>query len=140
MTPVGVPNRTIRWWLVGLVAFLFLGLAGAGAWRWSAAPEGPHGFRCPMHPAVVTAGKGTCPTCGMELVERPLDPAAPAGAAAPGGSGPGRSGPARGARYTCPMHPAFVTEDPAVRCPSCGMALVPKDAAPAPPPAPGAPR
>ncbi len=29
--------------------------------------------------------------------------------------------------YTCPMHPAFVTDDPKARCPDCGMKLVPKD-------------
>jgi Cu(I)/Ag(I) efflux system membrane fusion protein len=34
--------------------------------------------------------------------------------------------------YTCPMHPAFVTDDPKVRCPECGMKLVPKNADAAP--------
>jgi len=28
-------------------------------------------------------------------------------------------------RYTCPMHPQFVTSDPNARCPECGMSLVP---------------
>ncbi len=45
--------------------------------------------------------------------------------------------------YTCPMHPEFVTSDPAARCPKCGMKLVPQaPAGPASPhaAAPGGPK
>ncbi|EHQ25250.1 heavy metal-binding domain-containing protein [Mucilaginibacter paludis] len=27
-------------------------------------------YTCPMHPAVVSSKPGTCPKCGMELVEK----------------------------------------------------------------------
>jgi len=27
-------------------------------------------YTCPMHPAIVTNKPGTCPKCGMELVEK----------------------------------------------------------------------
>ena len=29
-----------------------------------------HQYTCPMHPEVVTDKPGTCPKCGMELVEK----------------------------------------------------------------------
>src|SRR5512134_656879 len=99
-------------------------MAAAGVWWWRAAPEGPRGFRCPMHPAVVMDRKGTCPTCGMELVERPLEFAATDGDGAT--RGPQGRPAAPGLRYTCPMHPAFVADDPRARCPECGMELVMK--------------
>ena len=39
----------------------------------------------------------------------------------------GRHEPEAGApRYTCPMHPDFVTPDAKARCPQCGMRLVPQ--------------
>jgi Cu(I)/Ag(I) efflux system membrane fusion protein len=121
----------VRWSLVALMA-----LAAVAAWvdhvRTSRAAHQPAGeqYLCPMHPQIVTAQKGECPICGMDLV--------PAGAAKAGGA----QGPAGAeARYTCPMHPAFVTTDPKARCPDCGMKLVPlppaEAAAPAGPPVPG---
>jgi len=74
----------------------------------------------------------------MELVERPLEAGEPATEAAARRAG-GRDSGGR-VQYTCPMHPAFVAEDPKVRCPECGMALVEKRPAPGQAVAPSAPR
>ncbi len=52
-----------------------------------------------MHPDVVTAEPGTCPSCGMKLV------------------------PGEASAWTCPMHPEVVTAEPGT-CPSCGMKLI----------------
>ena len=69
-------------------------------------------FVCPMHPAVTQDHPGTCPICGMKLVEQKLAPASPPPAAAPAPE-----------QYVCPMHPAVVSDHPA-NCPICGMKLV----------------
>ncbi|HET8541978.1 MAG TPA: efflux RND transporter periplasmic adaptor subunit [Anaeromyxobacter sp.] len=145
----------VRWSLVGLMA-----VAAAGAWIHHVATGGivdvaRTRYRCPMHPTVVMEQKGECPICGMDLVaatdadehaahERQETPAREAGehggmAGAAPAAGPQAATPipmAHGtlprAEYTCPMHPAFVTDDPKVRCPECGMKLVPKNADAAP--------
>jgi FtsP/CotA-like multicopper oxidase with cupredoxin domain len=57
-------------------------------------------WTCPMHPDVVAAESGTCPTCGMKLVPT-------------------------GASWTCPMHPDVVAAEPGT-CPTCGMKLIPE--------------
>lgn len=56
-------------------------------------------WTCPMHPDVVTADAGTCPSCGMKLV------------------------PTEASAWTCPMHPDVVTAEPGT-CPTCGMKLI----------------
>jgi len=71
-------------------------------------------FSCPMHPAVVQAGPGRCPECGMDL--EPRAGTAEERAAAAGVAGEDA--------YTCPMHPAVVQDGPG-RCPDCGMFLEP---------------
>ncbi|UCH83667.1 MAG: efflux RND transporter periplasmic adaptor subunit [Candidatus Latescibacterota bacterium] len=61
-------------------------------------------FTCPMHPSVRQADAGSCPACGMDLVEvTDKDESA--------------------SHYTCPMHPS-VREAEQGRCPMCGMDLV----------------
>jgi Cu(I)/Ag(I) efflux system membrane fusion protein/cobalt-zinc-cadmium efflux system membrane fusion protein len=92
---------------------IMAGVDGAGA----AAGEHDHPdtlYSCPMHPEVLADGEGRCPTCGMDLVERPgthdeLEEVYMTSGAQPG-------------QYTCPMHPEIV-EDEAGRCPKCGMFL-----------------
>jgi Cu(I)/Ag(I) efflux system membrane fusion protein len=112
----------VRWGLVALMA-----AAAAGAWgyhlatRSSANAAQGQKFVCPMHPQIVTDHKGECPICGMDLVTAGTSAAAAVPAAAGQGPAPVAGGPAE---YTCPMHPAVVTTDPAARCPDCHMKLV----------------
>jgi Cu(I)/Ag(I) efflux system membrane fusion protein len=148
----------VRWSLVGLMATAAAGawihhVATGGIVGVARAR-----FRCPMHPTVVMEQKGECPICGMDLVavadaeaaeaherretraHEALEHAEMARAAASAqGAAPQAATPipmAHGTvprvEYTCPMHPAFVIDDPKVRCPECGMKLVPKNADAAP--------
>jgi membrane fusion protein, copper/silver efflux system len=66
-------------------------------------PTTPFGFTCPMHPEVGRDAAGSCPICGMDLVEKPA-----AGEAS---------------HWTCMMHPE-IHENQAGKCPKCGMDLV----------------
>ncbi|HKA41134.1 MAG TPA: heavy metal translocating P-type ATPase, partial [Burkholderiales bacterium] len=83
----------------------YLGKAPPAPAKQVAAPKVRGGYTCPMHPEITQNGPGSCPKCGMALVQ--LLPAAPA---------------AR--EYTCPMHPEVRSPKPG-SCPKCGMALVP---------------
>jgi Cu(I)/Ag(I) efflux system membrane fusion protein len=87
-------------------------LAADGA----AAPTGVEGkFTCPMHPQVLEATPGTCPSCAMDLERVP-------GAPAPDATGPVA---APAPAYACPMRCEGdrTYADAAVRCPVCGMRL-----------------
>lgn len=88
--PPGARTMAIlRWAVVGILA-----VAAAGAWaRFFDAPSGGEAlatrYQCPMHPAMVQQGAGSCPICGMNLVPfaAPTTPSArqddgPAGLAA----------------------------------------------------------
>ncbi len=68
---------------------------------------GPGKFYCPMHcEGDKTYDKqGSCPVCGMDLVEQP-------------------SSKKSAQQYTCPMHPEIIRDLPGA-CPVCGMDLVP---------------
>jgi FtsP/CotA-like multicopper oxidase with cupredoxin domain len=57
-------------------------------------------WTCPMHPDVVSAEPGSCPSCGMKLI------------------------PMAASSWTCPMHPDVVSAEPGT-CPTCGMKLIP---------------
>lgn len=63
-------------------------------------------YYCPMHcEGDKTYDKpGSCPVCGMDLVEQPVKKQA--------------------VQYTCPMHPEIIRDEPGA-CPICGMDLVP---------------
>jgi len=123
----------VRWALVALMA-----VVAAGAWVHHLGDGGGGGaatgaaFLCPMHPQIVADQKGECPICGMDLVPaagRAGAPAAPSGGTAQHAHeqapGQGAAADAAPARYTCPMHPEFTTDDPTARCPECHMKLVP---------------
>jgi FtsP/CotA-like multicopper oxidase with cupredoxin domain len=62
-------------------------------------------WTCPMHPTVVRAEPGSCPSCGMKLV--PIEETAPD-------------------RFSCPMHPEISGAEQGT-CPICGMKLVAAD-------------
>jgi P-type Cu+ transporter len=69
-------------------------------------PQGAGVYYCPMHcEGDKTYDKpGSCPVCGMDLVERPSAK--------------------KSVSYTCPMHPEIIRDQPG-SCPICGMDLVP---------------
>lgn len=58
-------------------------------------------YTCPMHPNIISDKTGTCPDCGMNLVEKKVEKA----------------------KYVCPMHPDVVSNKPGI-CSKCGMNLV----------------
>lgn len=64
-------------------------------------------YTCPMHPEVQENQPGTCPKCGMTLIEVEEDQ------------------PEQGSAktYTCPMHPEVQESHPGM-CPKCGMTLI----------------
>ncbi len=72
-------------------------------------------YICPMHPTVVSDKPGSCPICGMDLVEKKMD------------GGHGHEMHAGHETYICPMHPTVVSDKPG-SCPICGMDLVVKEA------------
>ena len=103
-------------------------------------------YTCPMHPEVIRDEPGSCPICGMTLVEREASaqghaghgadkPApemdhAPQSHAAHGAHAAHTAHAAHGTdakeptRFTCPMHPEVISDQPG-SCPKCGMHLVP---------------
>ena len=104
-------------------------------------------YTCPMHPQIVEEEPGSCPICGMDLVKKEFpaqqdDETAQAGTGETEQAGNGESGADTHAgheamanaaggdetvtRYTCPMHPQIVEEEPG-SCPICGMDLVEKE-------------
>ncbi|MFW6375115.1 MAG: efflux RND transporter periplasmic adaptor subunit [Guyparkeria sp.] len=105
-------------------------------------------WTCPMHPQIVEEEPGSCPICGMDLVEKEMS-ARQAEQAAEGeqrddGEQESRdegedddhaghdhadhaeNGGDSVTRWTCPMHPQIVEEEPG-SCPICGMDLVEKE-------------
>ena len=108
-----------------------------------AAAEVPTQFTCPMHPEIITEALGSCPKCGMVLMpveskdahaghdrEKMRDH----GKNAEHGHGKAdrhdhtqHAAAEEPAKFTCPMHPEIVTDQPG-SCPKCGMFLVPAKA------------
>lgn len=61
--------------ITAVAAFIFIILTLAGVTGCSTPKEKPAGsqvklYYCPMHPDVVQDKPGTCPKCGMALVEK----------------------------------------------------------------------
>lgn len=88
-------------------------------------------YVCPMHPQIIQDTPGSCPICGMDLVQQEI-----AEDVVPGELGQEQEHPAPSATdadtsaddagaYTCPMHPEIVRNEPG-NCPICGMTLVPR--------------
>ncbi|MFI9653470.1 efflux RND transporter periplasmic adaptor subunit [Guyparkeria sp. GHLCS8-2] len=85
-------------------------------------------WTCPMHPQIVEEEPGSCPICGMDLVEKEF-PAEETGVDAHAGHDHAQASGDGGdtvTRWTCPMHPQIIEEEPG-SCPICGMDLVEKD-------------
>ena len=94
----------------------------------------PH-YVCPMHPQIIKDEPGSCPICGMDLVEEFIDPAGASTALPP--IAPASESIAEAADdtpaehaakhadplYVCPMHPQIIKDEPG-SCPICGMDLV----------------
>ncbi len=99
-------------------------------------------YVCPMHPQIVKDEPGSCPICGMDLVEKlfepddrsaalptiapPSEPLAKAAGDTPAEHAAKHADPL----YVCPMHPQIIKHEPG-NCPICGMNLVAKKVGPA---------
>jgi predicted RNA-binding Zn-ribbon protein involved in translation (DUF1610 family) len=86
--------------------FLFMGLAVAqtGVNNQKEATNTGITYTCSMHPEISSDKPGTCPKCGMDLIQK------------------------ASVQYTCPMHPEVISDSPG-KCPKCKMDLVVKSSA-----------
>jgi len=116
----GAAARAILWALVGAVIMLLLvadplGVSPVDEWIGVGVGHGlghEEGlWTCPMHPDVVAEEPGSCPICGMDLVEVKVE-------GEDAGHGHGDE------LWTCGMHPEVLLEEPG-SCPICEMDLVP---------------
>jgi len=104
-------------------------------------------YTCPMHPNIVANEPGNCPICGMHLVKIAQDKSGESTEQDHAGHAhehfaheqvdqsraalehvlvaaePAATADKSADKYTCPMHPAIVTNEPG-NCPICGMHLV----------------
>ena len=74
-------------------------------------------YVCPMHPQIVRDEEGSCPICGMDLVEKQIRPTFE--------SALEHAKKHLDPTFVCPMHPQIV-RDEAGTCPICGMDWVEK--------------
>ena len=70
----------------------------------NAVTKAPVTYTCSMHPEIKSDKPGTCPKCGMDLIQK------------------------ASVQYTCPMHPEVISDSPG-KCPKCKMDLVVKSSA-----------
>ena len=95
-------------------------IAGFGIGTWSLGPPGSDTheheqaatYRCPMHPTVISARPGSCPVCGMDMVQDEQEPTA----ASP-------SGEREIAHWRAPMDPNYTSDRPGKS--PMGMDLIP---------------
>ncbi|MCK5375791.1 MAG: efflux RND transporter periplasmic adaptor subunit [Acidobacteria bacterium] len=124
----GAATRAILWALVGAVIMLLLvadplGVSPVDEWLGVGHGRGNEGhvleksvlWTCPMHPDVLAEEPGSCPICGMDLVQVRAE-------GEDAGHGQGQE---HGDElWTCGMHPEVLLDEPG-SCPICEMDLVP---------------
>ncbi|GAB4302643.1 MAG: hypothetical protein Kow0090_18250 [Myxococcota bacterium] len=88
-------------------------------------------YTCPMHPIIVQEKPGTCPICGMELVEKKAQSAADVIPKVCGDEQDDEDCETQTEKeggekilYSCGMHPNVIQDKPG-NCPICGMELTP---------------
>jgi Cu(I)/Ag(I) efflux system membrane fusion protein len=97
--------------LVLIVIAVSLFLFNSAAWALAnPADQDSELWTCPMHSQIIKDKAGSCPICGMDLVEKKIELSAPTEKVLD--------------HYTCPMHPQ-IKRDSEGSCPICGMDLVP---------------
>ncbi|MCT8988523.1 efflux RND transporter periplasmic adaptor subunit [Shewanella phaeophyticola] len=79
-----------------------------------------HNYYCPMHPEVTSHEPGSCPKCGMFLIEKEPD------AATSSADDAAQNHEHQQHNYYCPMHPEVTSHEPG-SCPKCGMFLIEKE-------------
>ena len=87
-----------------LAYLVFLSLGFAFAQTNNAVTKAQVTYTCSMHPEITSNKPGTCPKCGMDLIQK------------------------ASVQYTCPMHPEVISDSPG-KCPKCKMDLVVKSSA-----------
>ena len=103
-----------------ILTIIIAAAVGVGVGVWIAGGPGPAThveeaeaatYRCPMHPTIVTDHPGSCPICGMDLVQdEPVTQAAPAVER-------------QIAYWRAPMDPSFTSDQPGTS--PMGMDLIP---------------
>ncbi|MFV1981981.1 MAG: heavy metal-binding domain-containing protein, partial [Thiohalomonadales bacterium] len=94
-------------------------------------------YTCSMHPEIVQDEPGSCPKCGMDLIQREAQASAVHGHTEHKKMQHGdhsdmdhgsdhRMNHETPTEYTCPMHPEVVQNQPG-SCPECGMNLEPRE-------------
>jgi len=76
-------------------------------------------YVCPMHPQIVRDEEGSCPICGMDLVEKQIEPPTVQESALE------HAMKHMDPKFVCPMHPQIVRDEEGT-CPICGMDLIEK--------------
>jgi len=78
-------------------------------------------YVCPMHPQIIKNQPGSCPICGMDLVEVKVEQSEKQNITQETATEHAQKH--QDPNYVCPMHPQIINNQPG-SCPICGMELV----------------